>query len=38
MNDSRPNIIVILTDDQPFHTVDYMPAVKNQLMAGGVVF
>jgi len=38
MNDSRPNVIVILTDDQPFHTVDYMPAVKNQLMAGGVVF
>ncbi len=38
MSDSRPNIIVILTDDQPFHTVDYMPAVKNQLMADGVVF
>ena len=38
MADSRPNIIVILTDDQPFHTVDYMPAVKTQLMAGGVVF
>ena len=38
MSDSRPNIIVILTDDQPFHTVDYMPAVKNRLMAGGVVF
>ncbi len=38
MNDSRPNIIVILTDDQPFHTVNYMPAVKEQLMAGGVVF
>ena len=38
MSDSRPNVIVILTDDQPFHTVEYMPAVKNQLMAGGVVF
>ena len=38
MSDARPNIIVILTDDQPFHTVDYMPAVKKQLMAGGVVF
>jgi arylsulfatase A-like enzyme len=38
MSDSRPNIILILTDDQPFHTVDYMPAVKKQLMAGGVVF
>jgi len=38
MNDPRPNVIIILTDDQPFHTVDYMPAVKKQLMAGGVVF
>jgi N-acetylglucosamine-6-sulfatase len=38
MSDPRPNIIVILTDDQPFHTVDYMPAVKKQLMAKGVVF
>jgi len=38
MSDSRPNVILILTDDQPFHTVDYMPAVKTQLMAGGVVF
>jgi N-acetylglucosamine-6-sulfatase len=38
MSDARPNIIVVLTDDQPFHTVDYMPAVKKQLMAGGVVF
>jgi arylsulfatase A-like enzyme len=38
MSDARPNIIVILTDDQPFHTVDYMPTIKNKLMAGGVVF
>lgn len=38
LNDSRPNIIVILTDDQPYHTVDYMPTVKTQLMANGVVF
>ena len=30
LNDPRPNIIVVLTDDQPYHTVDYMPAVKNQ--------
>lgn len=38
LGDSRPNIIVILTDDQPFHTVDYMPTVKGELMAKGVVF
>lgn len=38
MNDPRPNIIIILTDDQPYHTVDYMPTVKTQLMADGVVF
>ena len=38
LNDPRPNIIVVLTDDQPYHTVDYMPAVKNQLMKDGVVF
>ncbi len=36
--DSRPNIIVFLTDDQPYHTVDYMPAVKRQLIAGGIRF
>jgi len=34
----RPNIIVFLTDDQPYHTVDYMPTVKNELMAKGVTF
>jgi len=38
LNDSRPNIIVIMTDDQPFHTVDYMPTVKNVLIANGVNF
>lgn len=36
--DPRPNLIFILTDDQPYHTVDYMPTVKNELMAKGVVF
>lgn len=36
--DERPNIIVILTDDQPFQTVDYMPTVKNVLAAQGVNF
>ncbi len=38
MNDSRPNIILIVTDDQPYHTVDYMPFVKTELMQNGVVF
>lgn len=38
MSDERPNIIVIFTDDQPYHTVNYMPVVKNTLMAQGVVF
>lgn len=38
MKDPRPNLIFIFTDDQPYHTVDYMPAVKNELMAKGIVF
>src|SRR3990172_5411186 len=38
LSDPRPNIIFILTDDQPYHTVDYMPAVKGELMKNGVVF
>jgi len=38
LEDSRPNIIVIMTDDQPYHTVNYMPEVKSKLMADGVVF
>jgi arylsulfatase A-like enzyme len=36
--DPRPNLIFIFTDDQPYHTVDYMPTVKNELLAKGVVF
>ncbi len=38
LDDSRPNIIFILTDDQPFYTVDYMPTVKNELVKNGVEF
>lgn len=37
-NDPRPNIILIVTDDQPFHTVDTMPFVKTEMMQNGVVF
>lgn len=36
--DPRPNIIFILTDDQPYYTIDYMPTVTEVLMTGGVVF
>ena len=38
LGDSRLNIIVIMTDDQPDHTVAYMPTVKNELIANGVNF
>jgi arylsulfatase A-like enzyme len=38
LNDPRPNIILIVTDDQPYHTVDYMPFVKTELVKNGVVF
>lgn len=36
--DPRPNIILILTDDQPPQTVAYMPTVMGELVAGGVNF
>jgi len=35
---SRPNIILILTDDQPDHTLKYMPNVQRELVAHGVTF
>jgi arylsulfatase A-like enzyme len=38
LDDLRPNIIVVLTDDQPYQTVDYMPTVRNVLLAQGVNF
>jgi N-acetylglucosamine-6-sulfatase len=34
----RPNIVLILTDDQRWDTLWAMPAVRNQLMARGVEF
>jgi N-acetylglucosamine-6-sulfatase len=37
-DDPRPNIILILTDDQPYHTVQYMPTVRDVLMKKGVIF
>jgi len=36
--DARPNIVFILTDDQPYQTVDFMPTVRDVLIPGGVVF
>ena len=38
MDDPRPNIIFVLTDDQPPHTVAYMPTVKNVLLKNGITF
>ncbi|MCB9146100.1 MAG: sulfatase [Anaerolineales bacterium] len=38
LNDPRPNIILVMTDDQPYHTVDYMPFVKTELIKNGVQF
>lgn len=36
--DQRPNIIFILTDDQPYYMTDNMPTVKNELIAKGINF
>lgn len=38
LNDPRPNIIFIFTDDQPYHTVDFMPTVRDVLKKGGINF
>jgi arylsulfatase A-like enzyme len=38
LEDPRPNIIFILTDDQPYHTTQYMPTVRDVLMKEGVNF
>lgn len=37
-DDLRPNIIFILTDDQPYHTVQYMPTVRDVLIKQGINF
>lgn len=36
--DSRPNIILIMTDDQAPFTIDFMPVTKSRLAEKGVVF
>jgi len=38
LDDPRPNIIFIFTDDQPYHTVEYMPTVRDVLMKKGITF
>lgn len=36
--ETRPNIVVIMTDDQRWDTVDWMPIVKSRLSGQGVTF
>ena len=38
LDDERPNIIFILTDDQPYETVQFMPTVRDVLIKEGVNF
>lgn len=38
MDSSKPNIILVLTDDQPPQTLAYMPNVQKELVAKGVTF
>src|SRR5262249_24412866 len=35
---TRPNMVVLLTDDQRWDTLQYMPAVQRLLVAQGVTF
>ena len=37
-NTEMPNIIVIMTDDQPQHTLPYMPVIQKELVAKGITF
>lgn len=34
----KPNIVIILTDDQPYQTLQYMPNVQRELVAKGIDF
>lgn len=36
--DTRPNIIVIMTDDQRWDTIKYMPTVQNKIFGEGMEF
>ena len=35
---SRPNILLIMTDDQPYHTIGVMEALQNRVVAAGMRF
>lgn len=35
---SKPNILLIMTDDQPYHTVGIMKSLQNRLVAAGMRF
>lgn len=36
--DARPNIILVLTDDQPYHTLGYMPFLSQEILPNSIVF
>lgn len=36
--DEKPNILLIMTDDQPFYTVEYMEALKSLFTSEGMTF
>ena len=33
-----PNILLIISDDQPFYTEKYTPAIINEIFAKGTIF
>lgn len=35
---SKPNILLIMTDDQPYHTVGIMESLKNRVVEAGMRF
>jgi arylsulfatase A-like enzyme len=35
---SKPNVVLIMTDDQPTHTIEYMPNLNQELVDNGVNF
>ena len=34
----KPNLLVIMTDDQPYYTIPYMKAVASHIRDSGVTF
>src|ERR671917_2394450 len=35
---TKPNVLLIMTDDQPYHTIGTMESVQNRLVASGTRF